>query len=69
VTTLFASNSFINDEANELVISKGQAIEVSVVGYDVVASSLSKGISTNNFELILESLEVLLKSAQTLRVV
>ena len=69
VTTLFASNSFINDEANELVISKGQAIEVSVVGYDVVASSLPKGICTNNFELILESLEVLLKSPQTLRVV
>jgi hypothetical protein len=34
VTTLFASNSVINDEANELVIPKGQAIEVSVVGYE-----------------------------------
>jgi hypothetical protein len=33
VTTLFASNSVINDETNELVISKGQAIEVRIIGY------------------------------------
>jgi hypothetical protein len=31
VTTLFASNSVINDETNELIIPKGQAIEVSVL--------------------------------------
>jgi hypothetical protein len=31
VTTLFASKSAINDETNELVIPKGQAIEVSAV--------------------------------------
>jgi hypothetical protein len=34
VTTLFASNSVINDETNEVIIPKGQAIEVSVVGHE-----------------------------------